>query len=58
MRDAYGGMKMAKKEKKTKKYRVRCGDETILVSATSQKKAIKLAMERKGWESQISCMEA
>ena len=49
---------MAKKEKKTKKYRVRCGDETILVSATSQKKAIKLAMERKGWESQISCMEA
>lgn len=43
--------------KKAKQYRVRHGDETILVGATSQKKAIELAMERKGWESEISCTE-
>lgn len=43
--------------KTTKKYRVSHGDETILVSATSQKKAIELAMERKGWDSGISCTE-
>ena len=46
-----------KKAKTTKTYLVSHGNETISVRTTSQKKAIKLAMERKGWESGISCME-
>jgi len=48
---------MTKKAKKKKQYRVKHGDKTILVSATSQSEAIDIAMERKGWESEISCTE-